>query len=265
MSSAGKRPDIQVQKPTVTAPPSYKRSTSSSTTPTKKYSTSTSTSNSSSSVVRGETFISPPAPPVNPKPIRENAKKGLKDALKNRMNKAEEGSGVSLNDDKLSNLVEDIESELYRLYNKDVGSKYKNKYRSLVFNLKDEKNNGLFRKVLTRRIGPRSLVAMTAEELASKELQQWRQAELKQDIEKIKAHELDMITRGDKVVIKTHKGDQIIESDSGAGEDGKPKVMEEVKLPDDLPDVEKSKEEKEQKKVRYKMCKTRCSLVDIFK
>lgn len=93
---------------------------------------------------------------------------------------------ASLDDAKLTALVESIESELFRLYNREVSAKYKAKYRSLVFNIKDEKNGGLFRKVLGGRISPRALVAMTAEEMASKELQQWRQAELKADIEKIR-------------------------------------------------------------------------------
>ncbi len=43
-------------------------------------------------------------------------------------------------------------------YNFDVSAKYKNKYRSLVFNIKDEKNNGLFRKILNGNIKPKDLV-----------------------------------------------------------------------------------------------------------
>ena len=44
-------------------------------------------------------------------------------------------------------LVTEIEDELFMLH-KDVNFKYKAKYRSLMFNLKDVKNRGLFRKVL---------------------------------------------------------------------------------------------------------------------
>ena len=86
-----------------------------------------------------------------------------------------------------------------------------------MFNLKDEKNLGLFRKVVTRRIGPRALVAMTAEQLASKELKEWRQAEQRGEIDKIRAHELDLAKQGNKVVIKTHKGDQIVDVDEQGG------------------------------------------------
>ena len=200
-----------------------------------------------STVQRGETsYAPPPTPPVDPKPIRENAKKGRKDALKTRMAKAESDEH-KLSEDKLAELVHDVESELYRLYNRDVGPKYKNKYRSLVFNLKDEKNFGLFRKVVTRRIGPRALVAMTAEELASKELKEWRQAEQKGEIEKIRAHELDLAKQGNKFVIKTHKGDQIVDVDDNNQVEKKPEA-EEVKLPEELPDPEKRKRESSKSK-----------------
>jgi uncharacterized FlaG/YvyC family protein len=136
----------------------------------------------------------------------------MEDALKTRVEKA---GDVEIASDKLHSLVKDIEDELYHLYNKDVGHKYKAKYRSLVFNIKDEKNNGLFRKIINGKIPPKSLVNMSAEEMASKELQQWRQAELKHDIEKIKTFELDQLARGNKLVLKSHKGEQIIDADSG--------------------------------------------------
>lgn len=42
--------------------------------------------------------------------------------------------------EKASYVAKKIESELFHLY-KDTDNKYKNKYRSLMFNLKDTKNN----------------------------------------------------------------------------------------------------------------------------
>jgi hypothetical protein len=47
---------------------------------------------------------------------------------------------------------------MFNLYNRDIGLKYKNKYRSLLFNIKDEKNNGLFRKIINGIIKPKDLV-----------------------------------------------------------------------------------------------------------
>ena len=55
---------------------------------------------------------------------------------------------------------------------------------------------------------------MSADEYASKELQQWRKAEAAKDIEAIKTHELDMIALGNTHVMKTHKGEQVIETET---------------------------------------------------
>ena len=165
----------------------------------------------------------------DPTPLRKNVRKGLKDAIKTRIEKTE---GMSINDEDLDKLVKDIEESLYRFYNKDVGSKYKSKYRSLVFNIKDPKNNGLFRKIVQKEYSANTIASMTAEEMANKELKEWRQAELKNDIEKIKSHEIEMAQIGNKLVMKTHKGDMVME-------DGKESSMaelnnEEIKLPDEV-------------------------------
>ena len=89
---------------------------------------------------------------------------------------------MAISNEELDRLVKNIEDALYKYYNKDVGSKYKSKYRSLVFNIKDPKNNGLFRKIIRKEYSANRIVSMTAEEMANKELKEWRQAELKHDI-----------------------------------------------------------------------------------
>lgn len=169
----------------------------------------------------------------DPKPIREKTVHGMEEALRSRISKC---ADVSFKNDELTKLVKTIEEELFRLYNKDVGPKYKNKYRSLVFNIKDDKNNGLFRKIINGKISPRSLVQMTAEEMANKELQQWRQAELEHGIEKIKEFERDQLAMGNKFVVKTHKGEQIIDADDSKA------AKVEVKLPDEMPSYKKQSE-----------------------
>ena len=58
-----------------------------------------------------------------------------------------------------------------------VNFKYKSKYRSLVFNIRDTKNGGLFRQILTSAVTPQKLATMTSDEMASKELAEWRQRE----------------------------------------------------------------------------------------
>ncbi|RVX19664.1 hypothetical protein CK203_005394 [Vitis vinifera] len=55
-----------------------------------------------------------------------------------------------------------------------VNKKYKEKGRSLLFNLKDRNNPELRERVVAGEISPERLCSMTAEELASKELSEWR-------------------------------------------------------------------------------------------
>ena len=50
----------------------------------------------------------------------------------------------------------------------EVNSEYKNKFRTLVFNLKDSHNPELRARVLMGDIPPAKLVRMTSEQLASK-------------------------------------------------------------------------------------------------
>jgi len=60
----------------------------------------------------------------------------------------------------------------------DVGganNEYKNKFRTLYFNLKDLRNPELRRRVLEGEISPERLVSMSPKELAYQELNQWRE------------------------------------------------------------------------------------------
>ncbi|KAJ4981765.1 hypothetical protein NE237_032602 [Protea cynaroides] len=89
-----------------------------------------------------------------------------------------------------------IEAELFKLFG-GVNKKYKERGRSLLFNLKDRSNPELRERVLAGEISPERLRSMTPEELASEELSQGRLA---------KAEELAHM-----VVLKTHKGEFQVE------------------------------------------------------
>jgi hypothetical protein len=89
--------------------------------------------------------------------------------------KVSKTTDIKIRNEDLDKLSEVIEEEMFNLYQRDIGTKYKNKYRSLVFNIRDEKNNGLFRKIINGTFLPRQLVRMTADQMASKELQEWRE------------------------------------------------------------------------------------------
>mmetsp|Transcript_12607 Transcript_12607/g.31824 ORF Transcript_12607/g.31824 Transcript_12607/m.31824 type:complete len:898 (-) Transcript_12607:834-3527(-) len=73
----------------------------------------------------------------------------------------------------VASLAEAVEAQLFEQYG-GVGKDYRAKYRSLHFNLKDPHNPSLRRRVLVGEISPSELVCMTPNELASKELSEWR-------------------------------------------------------------------------------------------
>ena len=87
----------------------------------------------------------------DPESTRASAKSSLKDALWNR---CKEASDLSMEESTVEQVASDVEEALYRVFNKDVGVKYKAKYRSLIFNIKDPKNLGLFRKIIEKQITP---------------------------------------------------------------------------------------------------------------
>lgn len=100
----------------------------------------------------------------DPESMRSSAKTSLKEALWNRCKEASGSAGVVKEKEKeVERVAEEIEGALFRLFNKDVGMKYKAKYRSLIFNIKDAKNQGLFRKIIERKITPGKSSAVTFE------------------------------------------------------------------------------------------------------
>ena len=71
-------------------------------------------------------------------------------------------------------LAEQIEQQLWNRFENTATTKYRSRCRSIMFNVKDEKNNGLFRKIVTGKITPSDLTGMTSDQMASKDLQRWR-------------------------------------------------------------------------------------------
>ncbi|XP_057207027.1 PHD finger protein 3-like [Triplophysa rosa] len=120
---------------------------------------------------------------------------------------------MKISSDKPAELARRTEKELFALF-QGVDSKYKNKYRSLTFNLKDAKNNVLFKRVLKGEVSPADLVRMTAEELASKELAAWRQRENRHTIEMIEKEQREAERR--PITKITHKGEIEIENQEPA-------------------------------------------------
>jgi hypothetical protein len=101
-----------------------------------------------------------------------------------------------------------IEEELFRLFG-GVNKKYKEKGRSLLFNLKDKNNPVLRERVLSGDVTPKCLCAMTTEELASKELSEWRMAKAEELANMVVLPDGEVDVR--RLVRKTHKGEFQIE------------------------------------------------------
>ncbi|XP_068652614.1 uncharacterized protein [Aristolochia californica] len=101
-----------------------------------------------------------------------------------------------------------IEEELFKLYG-GVNKKYKEKGRSLLFNLKDRNNPELRERVMSGEIPPEKLCTMTAEELASEELSQWRIAKAEELAQMVVLPDAQVDIR--RLVRKTHKGEFQVE------------------------------------------------------
>ncbi|XP_041866223.1 PHD finger protein 3 isoform X2 [Melanotaenia boesemani] len=143
--------------------------------------------------------------PVSVEAIRRNVRDSLKEILIQRLKE----SDLNISVERASEVAKKTERELFHLY-KDTDNKYKNKYRSLMFNLKDTKNNILFKRVLKGEISPGNLIRMSPEELASKELAAWRQRENRHTIEMIEKEQREAERR--PITKITHKGEIEIES-----------------------------------------------------
>ncbi|XP_059658054.1 uncharacterized protein LOC132304408 [Cornus florida] len=112
------------------------------------------------------------------------------------------------------NLAFKIEAELFKLFG-GVNKKYKEKGRSLLFNLKDRSNPELRERVISGEISPERLCSMTAEELASKELSEWRMAKAEELAQMVVLPDSDIDIR--RLVKKTHKGEFQVEVDQDDG------------------------------------------------
>ncbi|XP_034497290.1 death-inducer obliterator 1 isoform X2 [Ailuropoda melanoleuca] len=103
--------------------------------------------------------------------IRQNIRRSLKEILWKRVNDSDD---LIMTESEVGKIALHIEKEMFQLF-QVTDNRYKSKYRSIMFNLKDPKNQGLFHRVLREEISLAKLVRMKPEELVSKELSTWRE------------------------------------------------------------------------------------------
>ncbi|XP_014449935.2 PHD finger protein 3 isoform X4 [Alligator mississippiensis] len=173
--------------------------------------------------------------------IRQSVRQSLKEILMKRLS----DSSLKITEERAAKVAIRIEKELFSFF-RDTDSKYKNKYRSLMFNLKDPKNNILFKRVLKGEVTPDHLIRMSPEELASKELAAWRQRENRHTIEMIEKEQREVERR--PITKITHKGEIEIENETPVKEQEDVMEIQEastVKLFEKTEEVEKDKEDNE--------------------
>ncbi|XP_045688675.1 death-inducer obliterator 1 [Phyllostomus hastatus] len=103
--------------------------------------------------------------------IRQNIRRSLKEILWKR---ASDSDDLTMTESEVGRVALHIEKEMFNLF-RVTDNRYKSKYRSIMFNLKDPKNQGLFHRVLREEIPLARLVRMKPEELVSKELSVWKE------------------------------------------------------------------------------------------
>ncbi|XP_054991116.1 PHD finger protein 3 isoform X1 [Sorex araneus] len=150
-------------------------------------------------------------PPASSKPSADQIRQSVRHSLKDILMKRLTDSNLKMPEEKATKVATKIEKELFSFF-RDTDAKYKNKYRSLMFNLKDPKNSILFKKVLKGEVTPDHLIKMSPEELASKELAAWRRRENRHTIEMIEKEQREVERR--PITKITHKGEIEIESDA---------------------------------------------------
>ncbi|XP_006873449.1 PREDICTED: death-inducer obliterator 1 [Chrysochloris asiatica] len=112
-----------------------------------------------------------PAPSQPNSQIRQNIRRSLKEILWKRVSDSDD---LIMTENEVGRVALHIEKEMFNLFHV-TDNRYKSKYRSIMFNLKDPKNQGLFHRVLREEISLAKLVRMKPEELVSRELSMWKE------------------------------------------------------------------------------------------
>uniref|UniRef100_A0A3Q2PR53 TFIIS central domain-containing protein n=1 Tax=Fundulus heteroclitus TaxID=8078 RepID=A0A3Q2PR53_FUNHE len=113
-------------------------------------------------------LLVPPAPsapssrPSQPNnQVRQSIQRSLTTILFKRVSDCED---LEMPEREVVKLVAGIEKEMFDIF-RNTDSKYMNKYRTIMFNLKDPKNKGLLYRVVNGEIGPFRLVRMTQKDM----------------------------------------------------------------------------------------------------
>uniref|UniRef100_A0A7N9T6T7 SPOC domain-containing protein 1 n=1 Tax=Mus musculus TaxID=10090 RepID=A0A7N9T6T7_MOUSE len=139
--------------------------------------------------------------------VRSTVVRAMQEVLWTR---AQELPDLALREDEVEAIAEGIEEALFHL-TQDTNLRYKNKYRSLLFNLRDPRNVDLFLKVAHCDVTPNNLVQMSSIQLAPKELSRWRDQEERKGLDIIEQQQKELYRLPASKL--THKGEVEIPRD----------------------------------------------------
>ncbi|XP_072465986.1 SPOC domain-containing protein 1 isoform X2 [Notamacropus eugenii] len=139
--------------------------------------------------------------------VRSAVAESLREVLLKRL---QEPANLAVGEEAVRGIAANIEAAIFDLM-QCTDYRYKTKYRSLVFNLRDPRNKDLFLQVIRGDITPQGLVRMSATELASQELAEWRDREVKHGLEIIEKQQREAPSC--RVTKLTHKGEIEIHPD----------------------------------------------------
>uniref|UniRef100_A0A8D2JQ40 SPOC domain-containing protein 1 n=1 Tax=Sciurus vulgaris TaxID=55149 RepID=A0A8D2JQ40_SCIVU len=133
--------------------------------------------------------------------VRATVVRAMQEALWSRLRECPD---LVLSEEEVEGIAADIEAALFDL-TQDTSCRYKSKYRSLLFNLRDPRNLDLFLKVVHGDVTPDKLVRMNSIQLAPQELSRWRDQEEKRGLEIIEQQQKEPC--GLPASKLTHKGE----------------------------------------------------------
>ncbi|XP_032732940.1 SPOC domain-containing protein 1 [Lontra canadensis] len=139
--------------------------------------------------------------------VRATVVHALQEVLRNRL---QELPDLVLSEEAVECIAAGIETALFDL-TQATSCRYKTKYRSLLFNLRDPRNPDLFLKVVRGEVTPHNLVRMSSTQLAPQELARWRDQEEKRGLEIIEQQQKESCSL--PAFKLTHKGEVEIPRD----------------------------------------------------
>ncbi|XP_012497693.1 PREDICTED: SPOC domain-containing protein 1 [Propithecus coquereli] len=141
--------------------------------------------------------------------VRDTVARAMQEALWSRL---QELPDLVLHEEAVEAVAASIEAALFDL-TQGTNCRYKTKYRSLLFNLRDPRNPDLFLKVVHGDVTPHDLVRMSSMQLAPQELARWRDQEEKRGLEIIEQQQQQEPCRLPASKL-THKGEVEIQRDT---------------------------------------------------